>query len=1140
MNSRFWLGLGCLLWTLACSKAPAPPGPAAPDQDPSVTLRLWNRGVLELDRHEFVAAQKTFAEVVSRLPEDPDARINYGIACMNQVRPELFREAEVAYTEALRLDPSSLPGHHCLGVLLKHLGRGAEAIPHFEAVLAKDPHDPTANYYLATLKAAAGDRTEAEKLLRRALASEPHQSSALLQLFRILQRSDRAAEGETLLATFEAFEKAETGNKAGIVYHEMGHYGEAIRQPRLRAPAAATPPVPLELATAEWRFGNARAPDAPGSPKVPSGDWLSPAMAFADVDQDGDLDVYLANPEHAGHLLRNDRGKLVDASREWGLSGDVKSLQGTFGDIDNDGDPDLYVAGEGQDRLFLWDQGKYRDITTSAGLLGDQDRSAGAVFADLDADGDLDLYVAAHSSPGARRSRLWNNNRDGTFTDIAERAGAALPGAQCFSVIAADLDRDRDADLLVLTETGPVVLRNDRIWRFVDVTESAFRGKRPRARSALVHDANEDGFPDLVLNEWEPVQSSFWSGEARLSFAPVGTPVEGSVIAASADLDQDGSLEVVTISASALSSVHRFSGPAPISAPVQGPPRPAGLRAACVVDLDQDGVAELITAHAGPGLASSAWTGVPAGQWIEIEPRGVREVGKMRTNTGGIGAWISITAGTTTQSREVINQNGGLCGPPPRARFGLGSHREADYVRIVWPDDVVQGEPMVPTGQRTTVTQVYRKGSSCPLLFVWNGERFEFVTDFLGTGGLGFFLSPGVYAPPDPTEDVLIPTLVPKDGRLHLRIHEPMEEVVYLDQIQLLEIDAPAGLTVIPDERLAVNAPAPDGRFIVFREADRRLPVGLRTRQGDADPKLLHAVDRRYQPGILPDRRFLGFAAPQEIEVDFGSALRDAPSELPLVLVLDGWVEYPYSHVNFAAGQAGLQFRALSLDVEILPGQWEVFAEEFGYPAGMPRTMTLDVSRMPRHGTGRLRLRTNIELGIDRLALVTDLGPASLTITTRDPERADLRRSGYPREYSPDGAEPLLYDYSLMDPAIDFKNLEGDYTRFGDVSALLPAFDDRYVIFGRGEEIALEFVASPPPAAGHTRTFVLRTAGYCKDMDLYTAFPHTIEPLPFKTMPSYPYGPGLSFPRGEVFERDAREFHTRRLRGSRMADSDTR
>ena len=250
MNSRFWLGLGCLLWTLACSKAPAPPGPAAPDQDPSVTLRLWNRGVLELDRHEFVAAQKTFAEVVSRLPEDPDARINYGIACMNQVRPELFREAEVAYTEALRLDPSSLPGHHCLGVLLKHLGRGAEATPHFEAVLAKDPHDPTANYYLATLKAAAGDRMEAEKLLRRALASEPHQSSALLQLFRILQRSDRAAEGETLLATFEAFEKAETGNKAGIVYHEMGHYGEAIRQPRLRAPAAPTPPVPLELPTA--------------------------------------------------------------------------------------------------------------------------------------------------------------------------------------------------------------------------------------------------------------------------------------------------------------------------------------------------------------------------------------------------------------------------------------------------------------------------------------------------------------------------------------------------------------------------------------------------------------------------------------------------------------------------------------------------------------------------------------------------------------------------------------------------------------------------------------------------------------------------------------------------------------------------
>ena len=119
-------------------------------------------------------------------------------------------------------------------------------------------------------------------------------------------------------------------------------------------------------------------------------------------------------------------------------------------------------------------------------------------------------------------------------------------------------------------------------------------------------------------------------------------------------------------------------------------------------------------------------------------------------------------------------------------------------------------------------------------------------------------------------------------------------------------------------------------------------------------------------------------------------------------------------------------------------------------------------------------------------------GPRS-TLHRVVPEEAHLHERGYPREYSPDGAQQLLYDYGLMDPSYPFKTMSGDYTRFGEVSPLLAKPDDMYVIFGKGEELTLRYPASslPPLGKGMRRTFMLYTVGFCKDMDPYTAFPDT-------------------------------------------------
>ena len=85
------------------------------------------------------------------------------------------------------------------------------------------------------------------------------------------------------------------------------------------------------------------------------------------------------------------------------------------------------------------------------------------------------------------------------------------------------------------------------------------------------------------------------------------------------------------------------------------------------------------------------------------------------------------------------------------------------------------------------------------------------------------------------------------------------------------------------------------------------------------------------------------------------------------VLYLYGWVEYTYSHVNYAAYQAGLSLRPPSIEVPAGQGEWRVAIEDAGFPAGLPRMMTVDVGELARAGDGRLRIRTNMEVFWDQI-----------------------------------------------------------------------------------------------------------------------------------------------------------------------------
>ena len=136
--------------------------------------------------------------------------------------------------------------------------------------------------------------------------------------------------------------------------------------------------------------------------------------------------------------------------------------------------------------------------------------------------------------------------------------------------------------------------------------------------------------------------------------------------------------------------------------------------------------------------------------------------------------------------------------PPLRLHAGIGAETQVQWLRILWPDSALQAELEIGGDQLVSVLECNRRPSSCPHLFAWTGRHFEFVSDFGGVGGLGYRTGPSSFAPPDATEYVVLPKLVPQDGDYVVQVLEPLQEVVYVDELKLLAVDHPTGTTVQP------------------------------------------------------------------------------------------------------------------------------------------------------------------------------------------------------------------------------------------------------------------------------------------------------------------------------------------------------
>lgn len=1113
-------------------------------------------------------------------PEDA-ARLaalqNRGIACLERYD---YGEAEKALREALALAPDWIPNRHHLALALIHATQGAspEARQLVDGIVREDPKHPHAAFLAAWLAERNGETAKSADLYDvawRVSGKDPVVGAKYGILLAGIDGREKDA-----LAILDEVHRARPALVAAVnqimLLHRMlgdektaqGYYDKLIALKGPLRPDMEQPKIGEEIREAYGNFGPmsmaVRSFPLPGAGRVPSAGPLraaagrpvaktgiariSPVRSFAvfDVDGDGDTDVvgtFGQGPDDAAlpGVLRSEGGAVAAADLRLKDGSSVPLAAGAVavGDFDIDPSktekqgmpgrrsrPDLVVAlRNAVPQVFRnLGGGTFEPVPaaeTGLPVLDVTVRWMGAI--DLDQDGDLDLLASTDAG-----LRVWSNSGAARFTDVTESSGLGGDRAACGPAVAIDFDRDYDLDLVVSRPgAAPLVFANERLMRFRAVPAPA--GAGPAPFGLISGDFDADGAEDCVL--FGDTAATLLRGEGRV-LAAQAMPGSAGGAAVAVDLDNRGVRDLVfadgTVMRGTLDPQQPFA-----------PPSERGTLEATAhlvaLDADGDGAEDVLRL---PGAGDATLLDIPGrakGRSVVLDLEGVirNDVQAGWSNLEGRGALVEVKAGTLWQQFRAgnVQGNGGATGN--RIVAGIGDAKQADFVRVLWPDAVQHAILDVPTGSPQPIVEEQRRPDSCPLLFSWDGEKWAFVTDFLGVGGIGFLVAPGVYGPPDPTESVKVeaPMVREKDGQYVFRVMEPMEEVCYIDHADLEVVDHPRGTAVHPDERFAGEPPFPDGKLLAF--AEEILPVSARDGRGSDVTERVLTADRRYPDSFRLHPRLLGAVDEQVLELDFGDRLASVAPGEPIALFLNGWIEYGYTRTSVAAAGEGFAYQAPTLEAfDTASGAWKPLVPNLGYPAGFPRVMTHVLTGLVSRDTPRLRIRTNFEVYVDRVWLARLLPEGTVRTTVVPAGSADLRWTGYPREYSPDGRHPRIYDYQTMDPSAPWKTVAGDYTKFGEVAPLLRAADDMYVIFGKGEEIELRFDARalPPLAEGMERSFVLRFTGWCKGQELYTAHGWTVEPLPFLGMSHYPYRDDERFPDGEAHRRWRAEWNTRKVR----------
>jgi Tfp pilus assembly protein PilF len=786
--------------------------------------RFNTLGVAYLNQQRPADAQKYLEQALEANPKFAVARLNLGVSLLAQQKLELARAALEAATQQL---PKDAFAWYNLGLAYKDLGEAEKGIAAFQHVTEIAPNEADAYYFSGYLYSQLQKYDEAIAAFQKGLALNAFHASSEFGLARALQRKGDVAGAREHLARFQKITTEHLGAPFGAGYGDQGRYSLA------ELPLNSVVDVPTAIAV---HFAQQMDPFVG---KAGSGKYNSPGPStgacFFDYDGDGKPDLFLVSgaAEGSSRLLLNvGNGRFEDVTRAAGIELTGRGLGCAAGDFDNDGKTDLAVCMSDGVKLFHnKGEGKFEDITRTVGIRKEKG-CVGLTFVDYDHDGDLDLYITMVPDAGSLGSRphnvLWRNNGNSTFTDVSTETalGFAATGA---GVVTTDFNNDRAVDFVVAGgPNGASIYLNPREGKFTPLSGIDFgKEKLPPAVGVVAFDFDKDGWMDLAFTHAGAPGISLWRNVEGKRLERVALPdfgwQNGWGIAA-LDYDNDGWLDLVAAGESSNAGELRLlrnlgskgwgdvTKDAHLDAIKLNQPR-----AIAVADLAGNGSADLVVTQLGGEPIVLRNEGGNRNNWMSIGLKALND------NKSGIGTKVELYAGTLYQKWEVAGASGYLGQNAAPILAGLGSERNAEVVRLLWPTGVPQDEINLAAKKVQGIGELDRRGSSCPILFSWNGREYEFIADMIGPGVVGHWVAPGERDVPDPDEYLKVPARSVKlrNGLLSFQFMEPMEETVYLDQVRLVAIDHPAAYEVFPNERFVSVQPFPEFRVIASRGGGR-------------------------------------------------------------------------------------------------------------------------------------------------------------------------------------------------------------------------------------------------------------------------------------------------------------------------------
>ena len=1124
------LATAAVMTAIACRREPV-----ISDENYEQAVVAFHTGLAALETSQEVLARRHLERVTTLAPHEPAAWADIGLLLLRQ--QELDAAAE-RLTKAAELAPEEGAIQRLLGLTESRRGNLAAATRHWKRALVLRPDDAKAAYALALDLERQGSPDmlqEAQRTLE-ALAERTGNVVARLEYARIAaKRADGVAvqRGVTALAGAAAAWPADIQERLRSVQQAAASNprgtGPAIaflknvlmRLPEYRRWLAALSTPREEVGQPIDRFlvlPNPKPQPAAADESLAftvQGDTGTPAAGWAGV-------VWMGVDGLPVLATRDDATVRLGGRSVWtpprasgappaNLPGDMRD--GVLAaDLNYDFKTDLVITGSrGLTLLRQQEGGTFADVTAAA-RLPDAVRSsaaAGAWAADIDTDGDLDVVTAPIEGP----ARVLRNNGDGTFA-VQEPFARAT---RVRGFVWADADGDGVPDAALLDAAG--VTRTYINARGGTFRERPVPSSFPKAVALAAAEVTDDSVMDVlalaptgaIMSLSQSPDGTAWTAREVARVAPFDSDIaSGAASLLIADLDNNGAADLVAAARSAAHVLLR--GPANASRPLVGP-IPLDVRAAA--DLDGDGRVDLVGLRPDGRAATAKSRGRAQYAWQTLRPHAATATGDQRINSFGIGGEVELRTGLHVQKRLIA---------APAVHIGIGTASRSEVVRIVWPNGTLQSEFDVAANASIPATQ--RLKGSCPWLFAWNGREMAFVTDVLWRSPLGLRINAQQTADVLMTEDwvrVRGDQLRPVDGAYDLRITAELWETHFFDLASLLVVDHPAGTEVFVDERFAMPPPAlgvtvtgPVERVAAVRD-DRGADVTELVR--DRDDRHLDFAGRGAYQGVTREH-FVEVTLPDS-----------APRRGPLWLLAQGWIHPTDSSINVALGQGGHERpNGLRLAVADRAGRFRTVRENLGFPAGKDKTVLIDLAGVfAGEGPRRLRLFTNMEIYWDRLGWAVGRPDVHVAPRRIPLGSAELRYRGYSRTEQGASSSPERPRYEVEGTTPRWLDLEGYYTRFGDVRELLLGVDDRYVIMNAGDELRLRFPEAPLPPAGTVRDFVMITDGWEKDGDFNTTFSRTVLPLPTHRSARYDQPPGRleDDPVYKQHPKDFAEFHTR-------------